>query len=311
VVPSSVPSVELRDAALERVHSRLFSLSRACDASVSADALVGDALTLCRDLAGPSSLAESLASPEASDVAFVVATDLRGARKRLAAALPTTRADESARATRHVLRALSVLTQALGLPRLPSAARDRLLRTSLSTRRRYATLRRSILGPAPPTDATSMARSLARVRIQTTLLARSEEYRSLRSGDRDQLEELRARLDRTLKDRDAIDVRDAERLWQDLAGFARLSAAINRRHELIENDTTIIDEATETLATQKEIRTRLRMRLETLAGLDDEVDALIERYEWNVEPWREALLALHERLVRPATGRFTRVTPLR
>jgi len=55
----------------------------------------------------------------------------------------------------------------------------------------------------------------------------------------------------------------------------------------------------------------LRMRLETLSGLDDEVDALIERYEWNVGPWREALVSLHERMVRPATGRFTRVTPPR
>lgn len=256
---------------------------------------------------------DETARREIADVAFIGMADLGARLERLRRAIATGAdvdelRDECQRARRRALRGLAALDVALAHEDgvVSSLTFSDELVDAIATRRHYARLRRAILGGGGGEDVVASRRALERVRLHMLLLVKSDVYAQLRLVDRRQLDVLLTRIEDALATNASAQGQELqqERLFQDLVGFAGLIAQVSRREELVEHDARVVWDAHEALARAVSIPPRLRARLEALAGLDDEIDGLIEGGEWSIEAWRSAIERQHTRMIRPETGRL-------
>lgn len=241
------------------------------------------------------------------DIAFIARLEL-GERKRRLTALGAGRAridvlGECERTLRGVRKSLSALDRAVsdafGVPRLLHYESE--LETSLRVRQCYARFRQQILGDGEEVDELGKVR--ARLREAGTaiavLIGRSI-YPELRVRDRLQIRELQARILTWLRGAEN-DRASGIRLFEDLAAFARLLAEVNNREELLVHDAAVVTEAYDELfagraAPRDPIPPYLCARLQSLSGLDDEVDALLAaKPPWDRGHWERVLTRLRHR----------------
>ncbi|MFO0682846.1 MAG: hypothetical protein U0234_12375 [Sandaracinus sp.] len=294
-VPDEI-RVALRDVADALVAQEHSTLDASHEVAGVVDALLDRALRLFGELL--------VRDDPTGDVAFMARAELRPFRERLALASgDAERLDEARRALRRIARTLSALDIAMNGAEEGGVTSELMLAQSLTTRRAYARFRRAVLRVALPlASADDARRALERARVHLAMLVRSDAYPIARSHDRAQIDALAARV--ALASAGGAEPVEVARLWQDVEGLARLTADVSRRHELVAHDTALVAHATAALAGARSIEPRLRAKLERLAGLDEDTDRLLDEGDWDLDAWRTVLDALHERLVRPASGRF-------
>lgn len=245
------------------------------------------------------------------DIAFVARMELRQRRARLAALGPDhSRIDilsECERALRGVRKSLSALDQAIAdawrVPRRLDYRPE--LETSLRVRRCYAKFRNQILGDGEPGREDVYSRLRAAGTAIAMLVGR-DIYPELRIRDRLQIRELQARILTWLED-GTSDLHAGLNVFQDLAAFVGMLREINNRQELMTHDAEAVAELCEALEREREdapIPDTLYPRLESLRGLDDEIDGLLDRPSpHDRSAWRPPLERLRFHLAAAAFPR--------
>ena len=126
-------------------------------------------------------------------------------------------------------------------------------------------------------------------------------YPLLRVEDRVTLRRLLKRILDWLNSADQVPAA-GERLWQDLAAFAELLVQVSHRQELQDHDLELINRAHRTLfpygQPTPDIPEALRSELQTLLGLDTELDALIVGSDSDPVSWKPTLQRLRQQLGR-------------
>jgi hypothetical protein len=239
-----------------------------------------------------------------ADIAFLGQLELRQRQERLARVFACNSAitivGECDGALRRIRKVLTALDHALARAGLVETRLDFAteIELSLRVRRACTKFRARILGTGEPTPAT-LRTHLRSAGTTIAMLVGWETYPLLRVRDRLQLREVQRRLLDWLRgDHDAT---EGTRLWQDLVGFVRMLEHVSRRQELIEHDTRVVRRARMHLAatTDASWPEPLLAALETLEGLDDEVDALLASRD---RPRTAAWSAPLQRLARQLEG---------
>lgn len=109
------------------------------------------------------------------------------------------------------------------------------MRAAHGLRYGYGKLCAAVLGDAPPAEAEIRERLLSAGTAIARFIGR-DAYWHLRYDDRLELRRLQRRILDWMSE--AGDARAGVRLWQDVAGFARLMSDVNRRSEIVENQPT-------------------------------------------------------------------------
>jgi hypothetical protein len=235
------------------------------------------------------------------DIAFLAHLELRQRAERLervtacrSAIAIVGECDSALRRVRKALTSIDVVLARAGLvePSLDFASE---LEVSLRVRRACAKLRRRVVSGPDPSPETLHAR-LRSAGTAFAMLVGWEVYPSLRVRDRLQLRDLQRRiLDWLRRDQGAV---EGFQLWQDLVGFVRMLAQVNRRQELVDHDMRVVRGVREHLRERREpaIDDASLARLATLEGLDDEVDALLSTGERLDSSWSSVLARVARQL---------------
>lgn len=188
------------------------------------------------------------------------------------------------------------LARYLGLAIRTSSGGD--LDTALSVRRRYAILRREISSLSAE-DAT-IPRLRGGCRSIAALLG-SDEYASMRIGDRRELRMLLYRIQSWLAS-EHPPASAGERLWDEMRTVVDLLSAVNKRSELVNHDRAALRALFDAVWQNKDAEA-LRNIAAPLFGLDPELDNLLELRDGGGEEWErwESAVAtlIHEKGVLP------------
>ena len=261
-------------------------------------------------------IATELAARELADVAFFAKSDLRASLEQLVAAATQKRGEQLTLAShcesglRRVRKALVSVESALFEFEALDPPKRRWfdVEISLQIRKLYWNLRRETGGHTVDKNRPLEAR-LRAVLYRVVAFRELSVYPFLRVEDRVTLRRLLSRILDWLNG-DERKATTGERLWQDLAAFAELLVQVSHRQELQDHDLQLIAEAFRSLFPRGEavdrVPTFLLDRLESLLGLDDELDQLITRREMDPQPWKPVLESLRRRLgrVRIPAGRL-------
>lgn len=247
---------------------------------------------------------ERAAVLDVADIAFCAHLELQQRKQRLievgGSHDPITLLAECDSALRRLYKALCAIDIALARATLTEPVLDFTpeLKRSLRVRRYYARFASQILGGAEPTKGTLVAR-LRGAGTAIAVLVGQQVYAELRVGDRLQLRSLQRRILEWLRPRADENGTDLGlELWSDLKAFVGMLQRVNRRQELTEHDTKVVqDAAAFASGGGREFPSELRVRLEALAGLDLAVDRLLSSQNpWDVRAWVPALDALRQDL---------------
>ncbi len=166
---------------------------------------------------------------------------------------------------------------------------------SLQIRKLYWNLRRETASRRGATEKPLEVR-LRAVLYRILAFRELNVYPFLRVDDRVNLRRLLKRILDWLNS-DERDATVAPRLWQDLASFAEILVQVSHRQELRDHDLRLVARAYRTLfpfgARRRAVPEELLSDLQSLLGLDDELDRLIVgRMVRPVEVWRKPLQRL-------------------
>ncbi|MES1245460.1 MAG: hypothetical protein ABUT39_27900 [Acidobacteriota bacterium] len=174
------------------------------------------------------------------------------------------------------------------------------LKAFLEWRRTCATFRREIQASAPGRSVSDLLRGgvggLSR-------LARRAEQAGLPAGDRVRLEDLRRRIAAWLREDPAGHPGAGRLLWQELCGLAQALCRTPRRADLREHDRELLGRARRELARARSnaqsLPPAVRVLLDGLFGLDDELDHLLERRRAAPADLEPVLARIEEELAEP------------
>ncbi len=177
---------------------------------------------------------------------------------------------------------------------------------SLQIRKLYWNLRRETSNQDGAVDRSLEAR-LRRVLYRILAFRELSVYPFLRVDDRVNMRQLMKRILDWLNSNER-DPAVARRLWQDLSNFAEVLVQVSHRQELQDHDLRLIARTYRTLfpfgTKRKAVPDDLIVELQSVLGLDDELDRLItKRVVSPVSAWRRPLKRLQEQLSR--TGVLT------
>jgi len=248
----------------------------------------GDGDTLDRLSQMPTATSSELAAQQIASVAFVGNAQVRELREELQRAQTASnhwqQAALSDTAVRQTVRALIALESAMleyeGQPQKERQWAE--VDDSLEIRRLYTQLRRTAVEGGEPRDREELVRRLRKSARRIAILRDLKIYPFLRISDRLEIRSLQKRIMAWLERADSSQ-ESGQRLWQDLASFARLLRQINLREELREHDRRAVLESYRMLFGAFEQPAKMpaaaRQRLESLAGRDDELDRLLHLRE--------------------------------
>jgi len=262
-------------------------------------------------LVAGTSTSQTTGERQIADVAFMASVELRERRvrvERLGSRLDGMQMlSDCDGALRRILKSLAaverVICDAYELDATLGFETE--LDVSLQTRRTLTRFSRQIIAAQPPTAETLVAR-MRGAGIQIAKLIGRDIYPDLRIRDRLQIREFQDKILSWLRGESGYDVRTGQRMWQDLVGFLNILATVSRRQELVEHDSRVVAKAWAELfagSTPPCVSDTLSSELQTLFGLDPEVDALLASSDASRPvAWRAPLerLRLHFRLVSPA-----------
>lgn len=245
--------------------------------------------------------ASEFAARDVIDLTFFARSDLRAAHESLMAA--ATRKDGVLNLAslceaglRRLRKALvSVESAVYEFEDRPAPERHWFdVQVSLQIRRLYWNLRRETT--KGPVSDVSLERRLRAALYQIVAFRELSVYPFLRVDDRVEMRELMSRILEWLNS-DERDPVEGRRLWQDLSSFAELLVQVSHREELRDHDREVVALALDSLFGRRfqpsRVPPEVRTKLETLLGLDDDLDALIMSQEpAPVEAWREPLESL-------------------
>ena len=151
------------------------------------------------------------------------------------------------------------------------------LAVSLQVRVAYAKFRRSLWsGFGVRSDpVTEVRRRLQRAATSIATLVGRDVYSQLRIADRVALRALQDLVIGILRAPEGFDEVGGRRLWQDLEGFAELTKQVNHRQDLVQHDRATVSEVMRACRSGGADTAKLRERVESLRGLDDELDELM------------------------------------
>lgn len=213
------------------------------------------------------------------DIGFLAGLELRQRADRLGRLVPRSSHQaiigECDSALRRIRKAMTTIDRALAragvtAPRLDFASE---LETSLEVRRVYAKLRARVKAVGEPRGETFYVQ-LRSVGTAIATVVGWKGYPNLRVRDRLQMRELQRRLLEWFRaERDPV---AGHHLWQDIDYFVQMLADVNRRQELREHDANVVEKGWMVVSTTDgEMPAPILEQLQTLEGLDDEVDGLL------------------------------------
>lgn len=254
-------------------------------------------------------IATEFAARDLSDVAFFARGDLRASLDQLVAvATQKKRGDQLTLASlcesglRRVRKALVSVESALYEFEVmePPVRRWFDVELSLQIRKLYWNLRRETGGQTVDRDKPLKAR-LRAVLYRVVAFRELRVYPFLRVEDRVTLRHLLSRILDWLND-DQRESVTGKRLWQDLAAFAELLVQVSHRQELQDHDLGMVGKAWRILFPYgdalPEVPEELLEELQSLLGLDDDLDRLILDRNRRSEAWRGVLEQLRRQLTR-------------
>jgi hypothetical protein len=264
-------------------------------------------------------ISTEMAARGIADLAFVARGDLMSCRQELTKAVDrgsfwqmASRCDTG---YRHLRRALISVESAIyefegrEPPKRPWVD----LSSSLEIRRAFGVLRRSVLGDENDPTLTVEER-LERMAERLVALRGERYYPLLRFDDRVAVRRLYQRIVDWQEGR-ADEETTGQRLWRDVVGFTELLRQINHREELREHDLKALGSLLHEMGPRSAavqpsagnpVSDRALELLESLRGLDNELDALLAQLDISQDPPNpEEVRAVVERLQRsmlPGSG---------
>lgn len=237
-----------------------------------------------------------------ADLAFVGRGEIMDSRTHLQSCLATgnplrivTAAGNALRRLANVLRPLEISLAAFEGVK-PPARVSWDLEIALATRKLYARLRRELRLVGQPGDS-GFLKCLSRFIAIVGELRTTDVYRFLRFEDRVQITTLLKRTQHWLDQADERDPTEGRKLWEDLMTLVELLRLVNNRPELREHDRRQVARIWQVLfegpRQPTTIPTPLKEDLETLVGLDSELDDLIHHAgKHPIADWRPCLSRL-------------------
>jgi hypothetical protein len=236
------------------------------------------------------------------DIGFLARLELHHRSERLARLAGNTNhaaiIGECDSALRRIRKALMTIDLAFERAGIGKAQLDYAseLEISLGVRRAYGKLRARVKAIGEPSGDAIYAQLRAIGTALATVVG-WKGYSSLRVRDRMQMRELQRRLLEWFRtERDPV---HGHRLWQDIDCFVRMLADVNQRQELREHDARVIEQAWARVSADEVLSRETLQSLESLEGLDDELDALLVADEReDAGKWRASLARLRDQLTR-------------
>ena len=260
-------------------------------------------------------ISHAMARQEIADLAFLSRQQLLEARRQISAARSTkaiwSSLAHSETGLRRLRKALVAVESALreydGLESIPRNWES--VDDALEIRRIYSQFRRSVTRPGA-LDGDRLRAELRRMTRRIAILRDRTIYPYLRIEDRRGIRLFQKRIEQWLESDDgsAEQTREAERLWQDLVGFAGLLCQVNRRQCLYEHDRELLSDGLRIIsarAAQKlSVPANLLDSMQKLVGRDDELDGLLLDPTRAAEAtvWRAPLSRLLDELEKPYRG---------
>lgn len=252
-------------------------------------------------------ISTEFAARDLGDLAFFARTDLRSSLEKLMFAA-TQRGDQLALAShcesglRRVRKALVSVESAVyefeGFKPPKRSWFD--VEVSLQIRKLYWNLRRETGGHTVDQQK-PLEERLRSVLYRIVAFRELSVYPLLRVEDRVTLRRLLKRILDWLNSADQPQP-SGERLWQDLAAFAELLVQVSHRQELQDHDLELISRAYRALFPYGQpipnIPEELRAELQSLLGLDTELDQLIAGSDSDPVTWKPTLQRLRQQLGR-------------
>jgi hypothetical protein len=253
-------------------------------------------------------ISTAIAAQEIRDLAFVSSVQIRGCQPRLEAAA---RSNNLVNMVASCDDAVSRLRKALipievGISEYEGASPPQREWTDMSlliqARRLYGELRRELQALGDPEDYELEPRFVG-LHERLADLRASEIYIHLRISDRVQIRALQKRISLWLREENR-DLRKGQIIWTELMTFVNLLAQISHRQELHEYDRKVISSVFSALyadaSRPKTIPAEVLEELQTLEGLDDELDSLILQGS-NRSPadWQAPLTRLRQMIEEP------------
>ena len=165
------------------------------------------------------------------------------------------------------------------------------LECSLRVRRRYAILRRDIArASAQQLDIQPRLRAVSG---GIASLLNSEEYPSMRLGDRRELRMLQFRIQSWLSTQHPSET-VGDRTWEEVIAVVNLLLQVNRRCELVAHDTEVLSALTGVASGTDDVR-NLRAAALPLFGMDPDLDALLDIHipdGYTRERWHQVIARL-------------------
>ena len=214
------------------------------------------------------------------EIAFIALLELRQREERLERVGPEQgtapllgECDSSLRRIRKALSAVdAAIANVAGVPPLLVFTSE--VEVSLAVRRAYAKFRARLHALGDPTPADLHVRFRA-VGTMIAVLVGWNVYREMRVHDRLVLRDLQRRILDWLRDTPTETRGDGLRLWQDLTACVEMFSLVNRRQELVEHDGAVVRDSLLRLRKAAAVDDQTCAQLESLDGLDQELDDLL------------------------------------
>jgi hypothetical protein len=215
-----------------------------------------------------------------ADIAFLVHLELRQRDERLARLTVNAGAlsvlAECDSALRCIQKGFGAIDLAIARAEGCAAVLDftSQLNESLRVRKAYGRFRNRVL--ALEHSEQPLYQRMRAMGTHIAMLVGWSEYPLLRVRDRLQLRELQQRILAWLLPEHREDELAGARVWQDVIAFIEMLAQVNRRQELMEHDAALLWALLAPLRSGGPMDETARERAQTLRGLDDELDRLLD-----------------------------------
>lgn len=247
-------------------------------------------------------ISSELAARDLADLVFFARSELRSSLERLMEAatqdgmqlMVASNCEASLRCLRKALVSVeSSLYEFEGKTATPRQWFD--VELSLQIRKLYWNLRRET--ELAGRDGRGLEERLRKVLYRVVAFRELSVYPFLRVDDRVHLRRLLKRILDWLNSKDR-DPTDGRRIWEDLTSFAEILVQVSHRQELQDHDRDLVTRVYRLLrrSDQRTMPPALWGELDSILGLDEELDELITTRQPQLEAWREPVARMVESL---------------
>jgi hypothetical protein len=311
VVPEDTGYFSIGDDLVKRVRKTMdeaVSLLRELSEFYDQESASGGEATKGDDLLGiGAQISSELAAREVASLAFAGRSQVVESRSALAASVESRQvwmvASHADTGLRRIGKALIAVETAVreyeGLPALDRRWVD--LEVSFEIRRLYGQFRRAALRGKVDASGEEQVKEFKGIARRISILRDLKIYPFMRIDDRLAIRKLQKRILAWLE-AETPNQEEGRRLWQDLVSFARLLSKVNEREELRQHDRRLVvlfDNQLQGSHHSASFSATQRTELETLVGLDDDLDKILLRPSMTPAALKEPMTRLRHALVPP------------